>query len=287
LRILNSRIHEVEEEGVGRYRAALLIVIGMFACGSTHAQGKVEVTVTPSIQEYCHVVLFPQGWKVREWSPDYPHFLNYVYDQDYEFRIPGLLETTFLVAGYIPIYRAYTTNKYRVDLADPKANARSVTEREWESGTKVRDTRLDDVRRAPIPAQDRPYSFRGFLLDKTGRIWLGAESRLSPDGTWIVLLSMTGEVGHRDESPMPYMTGRDQGKLFFDVFNADTGKKVITIVATYLDVFPDSAIDRAMWVTERYFIVPLGKHRERCLVCDFGRAQDARKEKRIQEFKNP
>ena len=264
---------------MGKYRAALLIVIGMFACGSTHAQGKVEVTLTPLIQEYCHIVAFPQGWKVREWSTDYPHFLDYVYEQDYEFRIPGLLETTFLVAGYIPIYRAYTTNKYRVDLVDPKALARPVTEQEWESGTKVRDTRLDDVRRAPIPAQDRPYPFRGFLLDKTGRIWLGDESRLSPDGAWIVLLSMTGEVGHRDESFMPYMTGRDQGKLFFDVFNADTGGKIITIAATYLDVYPDTAANRAMWVTERYFIVPLGKHRERCLVCDFGRARDARKEK--------
>ena len=84
---------------------------------------------------------------------------------------------------------------------------------------------------------------------------------------------MTGEVGHRDESFMPYMTGRDQGELFFDVYNADAGKKVVTIVATYLDVLPDSAIDRAIWATERYFIVPLGEHRERCLVCDFGRAR--------------
>ncbi len=84
---------------------------------------------------------------------------------------------------------------------------------------------------------------------------------------------MTGKVAHRDESFLPYVTGRDKGKLYFDVFNANTGRKVVTIVATYLDVLPDTAVERTMWVTERYFIVPLGKHRERCLVCDFGRAR--------------
>ncbi len=129
------------------YRATLLVAIGILACADTSAQGKVEVEVTPAIQEYCHIVTFPQGWKVREWSPDYPHYLHYVYEQDYEFRIPGLLETTFLVAGFMPIDHAYTTNKYLVDLADAKAIARPATQQEWDSGTKVRDTRLDDFKR--------------------------------------------------------------------------------------------------------------------------------------------
>jgi hypothetical protein len=61
------------------------------------------------------------------------------------------------------------------------------------------------------------------------------------------------------------------GKLFWDVFNADTGIRLLTIVGTYLDTDPGDALYMTAWVTERYFIVALGRHRERCLVCVFGR----------------
>jgi hypothetical protein len=32
---------------------------------------------------------------------------------------------------------------------------------------------------------------------------------------------------------------------------------------------PDGVLAKTGWLTERYFIVPLGKTIERCLVCDF------------------
>ena len=33
---------------------------------------------------------------------------------------------------------------------------------------------------------------------------------------------------------------------------------------------PDGDFRTAAWLTERYFIVPLGGRHERCLVCEFG-----------------
>jgi hypothetical protein len=40
---------------------------------------------------------------------------------------------------------------------------------------------------------------------------------------------------------------------------------------SYLDIHPDIVFRRTGWVAERYFILALDDHRERCLVCDFGR----------------
>lgn len=84
----------------------------------------------------------------------------------------------------------------------------------------------------------------------------------------IVVLSSTGEVAKRDEFTI--FAGRDLGKLFFDIYNADTGKKLVTVTARCRDVEPGHPINQSIWV-EHYFIVPLGEHREWCLVCDFSR----------------
>ncbi len=93
--------------------------------------------------------------------------------------------------------------------------------------------------------------------------------------SWIVLLSSSGSVHVTPESQIALGFGRDRGKLFMDVYNVDTGKKQITIVGAYLGINPQ-ALNQARWVTERYFILPLGEQRQRCLVCDFGRADRER-----------
>jgi hypothetical protein len=120
---------------------------------------------------------------------------------------------------------------------------------------------------------EQSLPFHGFQLNKSGRIWPGEYARLSPDKSWIVLLSSSGTVAKRDEFFI--FGGRDKGNLFFDVYNADSGKKQVTISATYRDIEPGNAINQSVWM-ESYFIIPLGEHRERCLVCDFRRAEPTR-----------
>jgi hypothetical protein len=193
-----------------------------------------------------------------------------------------VLETRFLVRGVDKSrnkgHYNYTKNAYELDLSDPKSIPRPASEDEWESGTVVPDNRSADFSRNFAQITFRltagaPLPFRGFQFGKTGKIWEGEVARLSPDQSWIVLLSSSGKIAKRDD--FIGFKGRDKGDLFLDISNVDTGKKLFTIVGTDVDINP-SALDKALWVTERYFILPLGEQRERCLVCDFGRTDRAR-----------
>jgi hypothetical protein len=243
----------------------------------------VDVKITPAIKEYCHIVRFPQGWAMMPFIENGDVLgtvtpLQYVYESAYEFRVPGVLRTRFLVRGVDKSYGKnhyhYTNNVYDVDLSDPKSVPRPATEKEWEDGTMIPDSRESNGKtfaNQRFLTNAQPLPFRGFLFAKSGDIWSGDWARLSPDHSWIVLLSSSGSVHSSHESQIELGFGRDKGKLFMDVYNVDTGKKLVTIVGTYLNINP-AALDQALWVTERYFMLPLGEHRERCLVCDFGRA---------------
>lgn len=239
--------------------------------------GAVDVALTPSTRQYCHVVRFPQGWKVQPFIRNNDALgsvtpLEYLYDSAYEFRVPGMLETTFLVRGLVLPYKKYTTNMYKVDLSDPRGIARPATEQEWQDGTKISDSRPSDWKTfANVHlTKDQSLPLHGFQFRKSGDYWEGDYARLSPDRQWIVLLSSSGQVAQRGDFFI--LSGRDNGKLYFDVYNVGTGTKLLTIVGTYRDIAPDNAINQSLWVTERYFIVPLGEQRERCLVCEFNRS---------------
>jgi hypothetical protein len=223
------------------------------------------------MQKYCHIVRFPQGWKIERYDAKIHQPLFYGYDSLYEFRVPGELETTFLVAGIVLPSKKYTINRYKVDLSDRAGIAQPANEKEWQSGAIVPDIRLVDYSRNFARMHfinDEPLVFNGRQFRKTGDVWAGQCARLSPDRSWIVLLSSSGTIAKRDE--FLSSGGRDQGTLFLDFYNVDTGKKWITIVGVYSDINPQ-AVNQGLWVTERYFILPLGAHRERCLVCDVRR----------------
>jgi hypothetical protein len=68
--------------------------------------------------------------------------------------------------------------------------------------------------------------------------------------------------------------GFQVAKSGFQVFNANTEKKAFMLEGKYPSINntddPDGVLAKTDWLTERYFIVPLGRTIERCLVCDFG-----------------
>jgi hypothetical protein len=69
-----------------------------------------------------------------------------------------------------------------------------------------------------------------------------------------------------------------QTRIFFDAFNVETGSKVLTIEGEFSSDTGDTSegvLSETGWLTERYFIVPLGKQLERCLVCEFGARRSA------------
>lgn len=225
----------------------------------------IDLKLSPVASEYCHIVQFPQGWKPQRFDdpPAYPG-IDY-YSSDYEFRVEGLLGTWFLVGAFTPNIerRVNSTNQYRVDLSDPTAPARPANRRTWNSAAVVPLVRKSLFTWFGIRAPDHA-EFNGLQFSKTGSRWLlpDSASRLSPDSAWLALQSAT-----LVKSTVVDIHIYD---VFFDVFNATTGKKLFTIRGTYSGISdPESSLAKTAWLTERYFIIPLGKYRERCVVCEF------------------
>jgi hypothetical protein len=233
-----------------------------------HAQwtGDLEIVLAPAVQQYCHILRFPRGWTIQRFD-DVGQWLSFdSYGGEYEFRAQGLLSTQFLVAGFVEdMERFYTLNRYKVDLSDSAATVAPADRKAWEAAAVVPLTRKSGSPAWPSPPEGKPYVFHGFQFAKRGEIWAQPSDKamlLSPDQRWLVLLSRELD---RDDRPT---------RVFLDVFNADTGDKLLGIDGTYsssVGADPDGVLTKAAWLTERYFLVPLGKYKERCLVCEFSR----------------
>jgi len=263
-----------------RTRLSFPAILSVAMSASTMAQGVKMDQLSPLVREYCHIVSLDKGWGGIP-SVGIISF-EYDYRDDYEFRVLGLRSTTFLVRGRSATARGsghailkptdgYTRRIYEIDLADPKARVHLVPEATW-----LTAARIPFVQKSIVSDQMQvsgKAEFNGMRLLKTGtRLMLSLDaSRLSPDRTWLVLQSWTGKVN--SESSLGGQLGAagvGKGQLFFDVFRADAGKKVVTVEGRFQLGTPNGAVYTTGWVTEGYFIVPLGAHRERCLVCDFG-----------------
>jgi hypothetical protein len=233
------------------------------------AEDRVELNVTAAMREYCHIVRFPQGWTL----PPADLLNRYNYNGEYEFRVQGESSSRFLIGGFVgnTYARSFTTNRYDVNLSDPKAPVLPASDAAWEASTPVSIVR--DVTFPPAVRASQMSKLDGFQHLKSGEILAGGS--LSPDRTWLVLSSWSGRADS-SESPVSFacFPFGCRGKMFFDVFNMDTAKKLLTIVGSYLSPSPDSLLPTGPgWVTERYFVIPLGEHREQCLVCEFGRGR--------------
>ncbi len=226
-----------------------------------------EVTLTPAAREYCHVLRFPQGWDTKHFDDRAPQHLFFGSpNSDYEFRVAGVLGTKILVSAFTDFVETkyYANNRYQVDFSDPTAAAAAVSRKTWDVAAVVPLTRKSAFPPIGTVPNDKRLDFHRFQFNRTGDFW-GQPSdyatRLSPDQAWLVLQST---------SP-----GKENGSIpvFFDFFNGDNGQRLFTIVGTFSSVNggdPDSVFAKTGWVTERYFIVPLGRKIDRCLICDFG-----------------
>jgi hypothetical protein len=246
----------------------LLAAAVLVASGLGTAADVVEVDLNAAAREYCHLLAFPLGWQTEK-SVVPPKF---GLADDYEFRVPGLQGSKFLVRGVQDLVgKYYTANIYGADFSDPKAVARPATEEDWKTAIVVpwQHWATSDV--------GRFIKSLGFRFEKSGKNedgWL-----LSPGRSVLVVESWSGTLTRCGGSDVPGgitpcidLLG-SRGMLFFDVYNAGTGRKVMTLTAKFRHILPDDDFLKAGWVTERYFIIPLDEKRERCLVCEFGRTK--------------
>lgn len=254
-----------------RWRLILCVTL----CAGTNALAQfddLEVTLTPVAQEYCHIIRFPQAWAMPRTDPKTGELLHLgagfgSVTGELEFRIEGLQGTQFLVGGfsqYFPEYDLHleTTNRFIVDLSNSSVPIGVATKAAWDAATVVPTTR-----RGPIwpgyPPQDKPIAVNGLQFAKSGELWGLDPVRLSLDQAWVVL-----------QSEALLSSKGATSIIYFDVFSAETGGKIVTIQGTFSSDAGEPSEDvlsRTGWVTERYFIVPLGKRIDRLLVCEFGK----------------
>jgi|SRR5579862_9640113 len=224
----------------------------------------IDLKLPPSAREYCHLVRFPSGWKIKSTYNEPNLKIDYRYS-DYEFRVEGLLTTWFLVGAFNTNYgrRDDASNFYRLDLSDPKTSIKRASRQNWEAAGVVPLERKSIFISFDIHEPDHA-EFNGFQYKKTGEHWQvpSSVSRLSPDGTWLVLQSFSGRKS------LQLLPSSD---VFFDVFNTTTERKVFTLRGTYFGFGDDESgcLSKTAWLTERYFVIPLGRVRDRCVVCEF------------------
>jgi hypothetical protein len=252
---------------------SILMLITSIATGLARAELTeiLEVKLTPAVQKYCHVVRFPQGWKIQPFDDVGQRLTIDLTISDYEVRVQGLLGAWFLVGAFTPgvnEHRFYATNRYRVNLSDPTAPVLPARTEDWNAAAVVPLVRKSTFRPVGSLMPDQQAEFNGLRFIRSGAWWPNQQadvaSRLSPDSAWLVLQSVT-------DAGRSKLTLRNLYKVFLDVFNAHTGEKLLVIEGTYSDYgdSPGGGLWPTAWVTERYFVVPLGEHRERCLVCEF------------------
>jgi hypothetical protein len=235
------------------------------------ASGPVTITMTPATKERCHIVKFPR------WT-GYGRGLNRSFSDTHslQFRVFGVLGTRFLVAdkddSTYSRQSEFSPEKYLIDAAYPQSSVTRATQAEWDSATPITLSQAT-TKQQGTSTPDWERSPDGKRFAKSGAEWVGApytSLRTSPDHAWIALQSYTGTAPDYQDDPLGLKFWRHfHGSVFIDIYNMDTEKKSLLLEGRYSDN-PDSMLLSTGWVTERYFIVPLGWSNERCLICDFG-----------------
>lgn len=174
-----------------RMRLAYALVAFVFTSPGISAADCIDIKIAPTMKEYCHIIRFPDGWKVQGGPGSVS---NYEYYDQFEFRASSLPMTRFLVGGVLSIEKRYTINKYDVDLSDAKAPVSSATDQAWDSASRVSTKQRSAVVRPDLPQPTQALEYHGTQFTKTGAFWSVEGGRLSPDGAWLVLQSWTGSA---------------------------------------------------------------------------------------------
>ena len=248
----------------------LLIVTSAPAAFGQTASAKVT-----SGSEYCHAVHFPGGWRPTKAMKD-AYQNHFMFGSPYEFRKNTVTTQEYLVAavdgGYNPP-RNYSPNKSWVDLRSGRV--RDATQPEWDSGVLIRQSfRARGPYFEPEPANGVASGdavlLQGKLFRKSGPQWpLSAEyARVSPDGNWIAVQSWDGKNYANGNIPLLGPHG-GSGEFFIDLYGVSSGRRFASIAGEEHDTLEaDEPLGPTFWLESRYFILKLGSHLEKMLVCE-------------------
>jgi hypothetical protein len=169
--------------------------------------------------------------------------------------------------------RDYSPNKFWVNLRTGRV--RAATQVEWNSGVLVRQSfrargpyfELEPENGAP---SGDAVLLKGKLFRKSGPQWpLSAKhARVSPDGNWIAVQSWEGKNYANGDIPLFAPRG-GHGKFFIDLYEVSSGQRFALIAGQQHDTLrADEPLIGTFWLESRYFILQLGSHLEKMLVCE-------------------
>lgn len=242
-----------------------LVIVGLpaFVLVSAALGQSASATVVAG-SERCRDLHFPGGWQrtsaMRKAQMD--HFL---YGWDYEFRKTVAVTQEYLVAAVDGFAKDYSGNKFWVNLRS--GQVRSATDSEWKEGMVVPRGRLV---KGPLfePKTEEGVLFVGKLFRKSGPQWPlpGEQVRISTDEKWIAVQSWEGRDYHNGDIIAPR---GGYGKFFIDLYDVASGRRFAAIEGTERgSLTADEPLGFTFWLESRYFIVQLGSHLERMLVCE-------------------
>jgi hypothetical protein len=221
--------------------------------------------------DHCREIHFPGAWKPTKGN----HFARFDFGSPYEFKKTAAITQEYLIAavdgGFLHPPRDYSPNKFWVNLESGKV--RRATEAEWDSGVLVRQSFpakgpfFETETEKGTHSQDGVL-FKGKLFRKSGPQWsLSAEDgRISPDGKWIAVQSWEGRDYHNGDIIAPL---GGPGKFFIDLYDVSSGRRFAQVDGAVRGTLcADGILDLTFWLESRYFIVQLGSHLERMLVCE-------------------
>lgn len=151
----------------------------------------------------------------------------------------------------------YSENIYAVSL-DGKFQVRSVTGQDWNQAQRIPSSRRSEARFGVIKPAREGIEYRGRVYPHSGKAWTQTEAFPSPSGKWLAVFGDSSEETNTPGIPGISGGGRTAGEMFLDVYDTTTGKKVLAGRAPHRGrVDPGILFDNALWVEDRYLIMPL------------------------------
>ena len=167
-----------------------------------------------------------------------------------------------------PDYDYYSDNRYAVSL-DGQFRVEPATTAEWDAADKVLHSyRFIEARDSAVGPAGVRYSGRVFA--KSGESWGNEAALVSPRGRWIAVFSFTTREKPQ-ESIIPGFGRKEPGtgEVFLDLYEISSGGRVISARVPFGEPgsFAFSMLfSHALWVEDRYFIMPLHWWLDVCFV---------------------
>jgi hypothetical protein len=169
-----------------------------------------------------------------------------------------------------PEYDYYSDDRFAVSL-DGARRVREVTAAEWDAALKpLHSYRFIASHQNPAVTGEG-VEYGGRLYRKSGASWGTEAALVSPRSTRIAVFSYASSEQPR-KPLVPGLGGTEpgHGEIFLDVYDLSSGERVMAARAPYgatdAGYSPSLLFGGALWVDDRFFVMPLEPSYESCFL---------------------